>query len=625
MLKKILSLITVAAVAFEAGAATGTMDYTYADGELFAYCPGTTPRVQTVNVAIRLDDPILAGTKITGIRAYVHPTSGISGTSLWLSKELEVDNKVNIPDIASYNATVAPVTVGDQTLGLLSTKLAEPYEITTEPLFVGYTMTLDNVADDATRNPVILSRGVTSDGFWIYASQSILKWQDYSEKAGGVAFIVVEVEGDFTLNSVSVSGNEDIYAEDGEPYQAVFNVMNEGLQPVTSLKYTYSYDGGEALEGSVDIAQPIEPSLSLTSPVTLDFGSVSGVGPHRLDLTVTEVNGMPNEASDPTYSAITNVIPFKPVHRPLVEEYTGLWCGWCPGGWLAMEMIAERFGDEAVGISYHDNDVLTVEPHFAVEIKEFPSSTIDRGMIVDPYFGSYENKMQFGIADDIEVAMGQLAIASIDVTAQMEGSDKVKALASVRFIKDIDEADYQVGYVLIANGLSSPNWYQTNYYYNRGDDYKGTPLEVLTTMPSRIPGLVFNDVAVETGAMMGVAGSLPSKIITDREYSHEYTFDISDNKILNNKDVQTLPFPDMLTVSAFVIDRKTGAVVNSSKINLSDSFVDRIEDDGSSRQLTEREFFDLSGRRIQHPTSGIYLRISRFSDGSSTTDKIIIH
>ena len=74
-----------------------------------------------------------------------------------------------------------------------------------------------------------------------------------------------------------------------------------------------------------------------------------------------------------------------PVHRPLMEEYTGTWCGYCVRGLLGLQKLAELYPDDYVCVSYHNGDPMEIAYDFPSPIAGYPSAWVDRGMEVDPY------------------------------------------------------------------------------------------------------------------------------------------------------------------------------------------------------------------------------------------------
>jgi len=62
--------------------------FTYANDEA-VYCWGKS-KAEIYDVAMRINDPVLAGKKIVSIRAVLNASEGIDASSVWLSKELNL-------------------------------------------------------------------------------------------------------------------------------------------------------------------------------------------------------------------------------------------------------------------------------------------------------------------------------------------------------------------------------------------------------------------------------------------------------------------------------------------------------------------------------------------------------
>lgn len=586
-------------------------EFTYAEGELFSYGQG---KKENIDVAICIDNPSLEGMRLIGFRAYLSCADGFENTSLWLSNELNLEDKVNAPDIASYDVTPVSVPYGEGNIGLLSIDLPQPYILNGEPLYLGYSITVAQNETMEQKYPMVLSEGSHSNGFYLHMSKSVLKWMDYTKKAGGVAYIVALLDGDFYENSLSIKSSEEAYAELGKNFEMQINVNNNGGATVENLKYIYTYDNEDKIyEGSVSLPSPIQPDLTLYWPVTLTFEGISQIGPHDVNLTITEINGVENMSSQSSVSGLVNVMPYIPQHRPLVEEFTGLWCGWCPRGWIGMDMLGEKFGPDEVTICYHNGDAMAVTSTYPVDFDGYPSASIDRIDVIDPYYGTFDESVDFGISYDVENAMNQVTMADVQISAELVGTT-VNAETSVIFMKDIKEADYELGYVLVCNGLTSPSWVQQNYYAGLGSEYVGTYLEEVCELPKRAAGLIFNDVAVDVSGMNGVPGSIPESIKTGETYTHAYSFDIKDNSLVQNQD--------NLIVTVFVIDKKTKRILNANKCDCSGliTSIDSLDDDNI---IVSSQYYDLNGRKITNP-SGLVIRADKLKDGSLRTRKVVI-
>ena len=605
-----VSLVS-AFLALEIPAVASTIEFTYAEGELFGYGQGLK---ENIDVAICIDNPSLAGMEIKGFKAYLSGIDGFENTSLWMSKELKLVDKKNVPDIASYDVTPVLTEYGGGNLGMLSIDLPVPYILDGKPLYLGYSLT---VADNTTmeeKYPIVVSEGSNPNGFFLHMSRSVLKWMDYSKKAGGVAYIVVTLEGDIREYSLGISDYTEANVLVSEDYSVELFVNNNGRQPITEVKYTYTYDNDtEKFEGLSTLPVAIEPEVTTSLPLTLEFKGIDTIGPHTLNVTITEVNGQPNESTTASKECLINVMPYSPVHRPLVEEFTGLWCGWCPRGWVGMEKLGEIYGDDVVVICYHNGDGMAVTNTYPVNFDGYPNASINRTAIIDPYYGSYDESYDFGIAYDVENSMAEMTIADLMVDAKLDG-DIVNVNTSVVFMKDVQNANYLLGYVLNCNGLFKLSWLQANYYAGLESEFKGTYLEEMTQYPSKIAGLTFNDVAVDVSGMNGIEDSLPSTIKTGEMYNHSYSFNIEGNSLVQDKD--------NLVVTAFVIDKNTGAIINANKYDFAkDAGVNDLYEDVSA---VSTEYYDLSGRKVRPTGKGIVIKKERMSDGTVRTSKIAL-
>lgn len=609
MKRFLLQTAMLAGATFGVMAENAVLDFSYASGELFSYGKG---KKEIVDVAICINDPGLAGMKLVSFQAYINTTENISETSLWLTKELTLVDKVNVPDIASFDVTPVEGVYGDEELAVMSITLDQPYELDGEPLYLGYSLTVDDL-DDASRYPIILANNVNPNGLFVRLSKSVLKWKEYSSTANGVALIVAQLEGDVPAYSLGIKSAAETYVNENEDFSMVFSVSNFGANAVNTIDYTYTIDGGEENVGSVTLPAAIEPNLTSSTELLLPFNPVSGLGKHEIEVNLGTLNNEPNSSPASSYTATINVVPFTPVHRPLVEEFTGLWCGWCTRGYFAMETIKEYYDDDEVSICYHNGDAMAVTNSYPVNITGFPSASIDRLEVLDPYYGA--SNAEFGIIDYMLNIMDQFTIADIDVDAEIEDG-KVNITSTAKFVQDIDNSNYQIGYVLVCNGLYNESWAQQNYYYNESG-YAGSPLEILTTWPSPVYDLIFNDVAVDVKGMMGVSGSLPSTIKLGEEYTHTYSYNIANNSLIQDEK--------NLVVAAFIVNTTTGKVINANKWSATSSGETAVKELSKEAQVVESEYFDLMGRKVSNARNGLFIKIDKLNDGTTRSSKVMLN
>ncbi|MDE6854837.1 MAG: hypothetical protein K2J34_00005, partial [Muribaculaceae bacterium] len=493
-----------------------------------------------------------------------------------------------------------------------------PYVLTEEGIYVGYSLTVPTLSKgesltDMQAKPLLLSPSDNPESLYIRASKDFLKWLPYNDKVGGAAVIYVTLEGEFSEYSLGIKDLPASYVVADEGFTVNATVANIGSSAVSSIGYSYTI-AGKDFENVIDLESPIEPDFVNTSVVAFPIEALNEYGSHALDLKITTVNGAENVNSAASASSQVNVLPFIPVHRPMLEEFTGTWCGWCTRGYYALETLNELYGDDVVLAAYHSGDPMEVTDEFPVKVTGFPLSTLNRNGVEDPFYGNAPDG--FGMKSEVVASMETMVPAAIEVVAVWDNPEKtlISVKANSRFFETRNDAGYKIGYLLINNGLSGTggNWAQTNYFPSYASDYAGTELEVLTTWPAKVPNLVFNDVVVDVTGMKGVEGSVPAEIGYNIPYETDFSFDIASNSVIQDKD--------QLYVAAFIIN-PDGTILNSNKTKVEVPMgVTALEgaDEVSS------EYYNLSGVRVASPQQGIFVKVSRMADGSVQTSKVIL-
>lgn len=148
---------------------------------------------------------------------------------------------------------------------------------------------------------------------------------------------------------------------------------------------------------------------------------------------------------------------FVPTHRPVYEEYTGMWCGYCPRGAVWMAIMKDLYPDDWIGISYHYNDDLQMlnTSDFPMVISCYPSGYFDRQG--SNYTSSLESPWQSRCIVE--------APANIELDAMLDADgENILCTAEVVFSKDAVGDNYEVEFILVADSLYKDNWYQKNFY-----------------------------------------------------------------------------------------------------------------------------------------------------------------
>ena len=254
-----------------------------------------------------------------------------------------------------------------------------------------------------------------------------------------------------------------------------------------------------------------------------------------------------------------------PVHRPLIEEYTGTWCGWCIRGLVGMELMRETFGDDFIGVAYHNGDAMQITTSYPNNVTGFPSAFLERNYSIDPLFGF--GNVSGGIINDMRQMAAIEAIAGIDVTAKWTSADKTAIDVNVTsyFTSDYDNANFAIEVMLIADDLygTGSSWNQSNYYSGYTEYAKDDYLGPWTRKPSTVTGIHFNDVLV--GFSGAIANSLPTSIVAYDDYSTSYTFQL--NRLPKPALIQN---KDNLHVIAVVVYKNNRKAINANRCYISD-------------------------------------------------------
>ena len=567
---------------------------------------------ETYDVAIRIADPTLVGTRVTSMKVDFPVKDGaFENVTAWLSKELKLENKKNVPDICSVEATVSDEW--------LEVSFPEPYTITEEGVYVGYSFSITDL-DEALyhwpTNPIAVVEGDAVDGLYVHSSRTQLKWASIVSKLGAVSSMVVMLDTDYGENGAAASLPESCYVAVGEQYPVGLRVINHGTNPLTTFSYSYaagSYTGN----GTVNLDEPVE-GIGEFADVQVMLDAIPVIGTYPFEFTVDTVNGVENTDISSTATSSLVVMPFVPVNRPLVEEFTGLGCGYCPRGYIAMEEMPNLFGDRFVGMAYHSRNyetgcmVTLTDDEFPFSVGGFPSGTINRISEMDP---SLFPSVWASYAEGMPVADVDVALEWAD-----EEMTRLTAHASARFVRDIKDAGYKLSIALVADGLKNEAWGQSNYYRGKDPDGVESPLwDLFINGQSKVYGLTFNDVVAYYKDVHGIEGSLPAEIVAGDTYTFDYSIETAD--VVNLKGEQFINPEATVKAVAVIIDAHDRPVNcnKSNSIAWDPSGVDTIISGG---KVVATAYYDLQGRKVADPDKGIFVKVVKLDNGDTIRTRV---
>lgn len=584
----------------------------------FSYCDRSLPertfgtlREETYDVAVRLTSTDFPGASVAGVSMPLNGLEFITDITGWMSRELKIEKidgvKQNEPDIASAEAECSD--------GMVSVIFPEAFPLSEEGIYIGFTFSINgrNLPD-----PMTGCAGVKEGTACLHTSRSYQKWEDISAKVDFIPDIRVRLSGDFPRVSVTPVLPEEInYLCPSETIPFSIGLVSKGTEPIRSLEYTYTVDGEERV--CEQTFAEVNPQYGYLFGLKAELaGSVDRLGDFPFTLSVTKVNGIENPDKTRSESLLYSVASF-PKKRPLVEEFTGLWCGNCPRGYAAMEHMSHKYEEDFVGVTYHGEDVMAVykEEVFPVPITGYPTAWLDRGMEIDPYFGSYDYMSDTFRLEDIWLGLRDgFTPADLGLKAWFDGDDTVVVDAEVAFVRPV-HSRLSWGFMLLADGLSNPRWAQSNYY--AGDPKMDLEeMEMFTSGESMMYGLEYNDVILASTDTGNAGFVIDEAVERDSEYWLKHKFDVSG---IVNTDGERLEFdPTRLRAVAVVVDTETGKVLNSIWSKVTDgSSVSSVHSD----RVSSVEYFDMQGVRVGAQADGPLVKVVRYGDGGVAVEKII--
>lgn len=557
----VAALFCVATISATTLADDETVTWGYYNGSQNLGAWGTS-KAETYYVGMKINDASLVGSKISSIKIPLN-SSTLSSCAVWIVRgELQSNSGQGISDDVN-------VLFG-ATNGWNEITLPEPYTIGEGDFFVGVTFTAS--ATDFT--PMLLMPSQLTETTYIKTARTYRKWTDLGNAPGACLPLQIIVHGNVVKNNaVSVVNVDRVFAKHGEASKAKVTVANNGSNEVTNIDWTYSV-AGKTVEGHTDVAVSADfygaqGSFNIDVPAIEENGEYEGI------FTVTKVNGVTNIGSPASGTHTVKVMNVVPTKRPLMEEFTGAWCGFCPSGYIGMKLMNERHPDEFICASYHNGDGMQITENYPVSVGGFPEAYFDRNHMTDAYRG--DTKRDMGIDDTWSLECKEIPPLNVDVRADLSTDNGVLTVSSDFVLcQDVSGANYGIAYIITADGLhgTGNNWIQHNYYskdyqngaystmYKEGMDMFNDGAEYQV--------LVYDDVVIATSGKGGatIAGVIPADCKEADEYHHSMTFNIADMNSNYGKKENLVQDKTRLNAIALVYDNATRHVLNCAKCHV---------------------------------------------------------
>lgn len=594
----------------------------YANDGLVTYSANTgtkevkyfgTAKKESFDVAMLLADKYTKGKKIETIKVPFPKNAEIGNVKIWLTKKLTLENKKNVADVMTLDATM------DDSTAIV--KFATPYTIDSDTLYIGYSFDVVELTE-RTQLPISLINEKGVQGLWTHSSRTYRSWLDKSTY--GCSAMQVELSG-FNANDAYFEGFKDYYNQVNIATPINLTLLNRGYNGIKSIDYSYSV-GDKKVSDHLTLEAPIPACLNASTEFTVTLPAIEAKGKYPVTFSIDKVNGEANSevATANSTMAIYNKLP---KHRPVMEEFTGTWCGNCARGWIGLEVMT-RLHPDFIALAYHSGDVMQVIDQknflgFDTENPAYPMANIDRVYTdIDPYYGA--DMTPFGIEEIWKKQAEILAPASLETEAAFtpDGKD-IKAKAILEFPEAANDADkYSVEFVLVTDGLHGEGqaWEQSNYLEeNEKGDYPFPEADIFFAGSSSIPNMHYNDVVVATTRLRDGLIKLPAKVEAEKAFSIEGTISEVDS-IKNMANYPVIQDSKNLRIVALLLNEK-GQIVNGAQAKVTGYETTGIRNiNNNAAEADVPAIYNLQGHRLQTMQKG--LNIIRTKDGK--TKKVML-
>lgn len=352
------------------------------------------------------------------------------------------------------------------------------------------------------------------------------------------------------------AGHYHVFSDQNTSLDFGFTSYGVNSTPHFKFKCTYGND--------VEYMEFNEP-LQYLGYATVKGGNFSTSDACRkaYSVQVVEKGGEVVEDGAYIYGSVTHVDRMQSLQRNvLMEEFTGLWCGWCPRGARAMELLSEKYGDKFIPVAVHGYETEAYySPEYAYVLQNFagsgfPSATLNRLSTSDPYYGT--GSADFGVVKDIEDVIWRRPTEADVQISDLEWDEERQVLtveSTTTFHINSDYCPYGLAYALTEDGLKN---IQTNYYpimYGSSPEDLPEDLRDLASYPSSWVTDI-NHVARAIRDADGMEGSLGETVQANVPVTHVYEFHRPDN-VVNMANTHII---------VMVVDRESKEIINAVQL-----------------------------------------------------------
>lgn len=372
--------------------------------------------------------------------------------------------------------------------------------------------------------------------------------------------IFVGQQEGFDVSITSIEHNK--YLEPDEEFSLSVSIENLNFDTLNSVTLNYQVDELSIQSFDIDSILDYGEEATFESPNTIQMADV---GIHNLKVWISNLNGgVDDDNSNDTIDSYFYVIDSDFQKTVILEEYTGTWCGWCPGGAVVMEDLLSNY-DKLIGICVHDDypdDIMGTDETAEVIsdiVSFFPGASVDR-------FKFEGSEIELGISeweDKILERLDMAVPAEVDFTYTYdEETREITVDVSAEFALDMSE-DFRFNcYVIEDSVINSDSEYDQTNYYSGFAGYEDHPYY---DQANPVTNYVHRHVVREMlGGTWGEEASVSSDVVAGTSYTHQFTHTLSGD--YNSDQVYLL-----VTIQEYNEDINYREIFNAKQLKLTEA------------------------------------------------------
>ena len=495
-----------------------------------------------LGIAVPANHPIVGGAKIKGLRFWIgSDISKInSDVTVWVSKTQPTDISA-----ADYKQVIPRAQLQGK---LNEVEFTTPFAVNNSEIYAGFSFSISGAAYP------LMSTGDDEENAYLLRLNGGDWWDMAGNGYGVLAMQLLLDDVSLVDYGASPSDFDTEYVQKGGSVSIPVKVSNVGNNAITSLSYTITTNGTASAEQSM-----LVPSIASGASADVSFTFPADAEPRKYDkvLTITKVNGSANETTQNTANGQLITIASVPTPVPVIEEFTGTWCGWCTIGLDGMKSAHEKYGDKAVLLAGHAGDEMQCDDY--VEILDYADGYPDA--IMDRMYSLYPSADNLSTYIDYQIE-NRITVGTITAKAEWasDAKETIKVNTETEFVYSDDSGNYGIAYILSEDGMSDPSWVQQNYLSGRAG-YEST---TWYSLDAQVSGVIYDHVVVAAWQpVLGVDGSVASTFAAGAKLTYTFDADITSKPLIQDKT--------KLKIAALLIDRNTGRIVNATQVAIDDA------------------------------------------------------